>query len=190
MKIGVLAIQGDFDLHQRSLTSLGVQTVQVRRAAELNGLDGMILPGGESTTFHKLLTETDMGPALLDRLRSGLPVWGTCAGAIILGRGTERPQPRWELIDLEVFRNAYGRQVDSFVAPLKFGGLKPDFPGVFIRAPRFFRAGNRVTILAEVHGQPVAARQAHILVTSFHPELTNDTRIHHYFVNQVIKIAG
>ena len=185
MKIGVLAVQGDFNLHKQTLIRLGVDVVEVRRPDQLNNLDGIIIPGGESTTFHIVMECDNLGEVLRSRLADGLPVWGTCAGSIILGRGTDIPQPRWELIDIEVVRNAYGRQVDSFVAPLDIDGLDSPFMGVFIRAPRFQHIGASVQTLAMWNDETVMAHQGSILLTSFHPELTDDTRIHHYFITQL-----
>jgi len=189
-KIGVLAIQGDFSLHRRALEKLGVESAEIRRASELAGLNGIIIPGGESTTFHKLLTESDLGDALLRELRNGLPAWGTCAGAIILGYGEGRPQPRWRLIDVEVARNAYGRQVDSFVAPISFKGIAGDFPAVFIRAPRFISVGAGVEVMARLNKEPVAASQGNVFVTSFHPELTEDPRMHRYFLDRFCAVGS
>ena len=190
MRVGILAIQGSFSLHKQVLSNLGVEPVEVRTAEHLSGIDTIILPGGESTTFHKLLSESDLGDPLQRLIRAGMPVWGTCAGAIILGRGEGRPQPRWGFIDIEVTRNAYGRQVDSFVAPLDISGLDGQFPGVFIRAPRFSRAGADVELLAQLDGKPVMARQGTVLVTAFHPELTSDYRIHRYFLENICPGSG
>jgi len=147
----------------------------------LTGLDGIIIPGGESTTFRIVMDRTELGQKLLCDLRNGLPVWGTCAGAIMLGTGEGIPQPRLGLIDVEVQRNGFGRQIDSFVASLRITDLKGDFSGVFIRAPRFMRVGKGVEILARHHDEPVMARQGKALITSFHPELTPDDRIHIWF---------
>ena len=189
-KIGVLAIQGDFSLHRRALERVGAESSEVRRASELAGLDGIIIPGGESTTQHKLLTESELGEALLAELRAGLPVWGTCAGAILLGYGDSRPQPRWRLIDVEVARNAYGRQVDSFVVSIQFKDSGADYPAVFIRAPRFARIGAGVEVLARRQDEPVAAAMRNVLITAFHPELTADPRIHRYFLDQFCAPSG
>jgi len=185
VRIGILAVQGSFNLHRQALQSIGAEPVEVRHSEQLHNLDGMILPGGESTTFHILLSTGDLGEALLKELRCGLPAWGTCAGAVILGRGEGRPQPRWGLIDLEVIRNAYGRQVDSFVATFDIIGLAREFPGVFIRAPRFVNLGPEVEVLAKLESEPVMARQGTVLVTAFHPELTSDRSVHRYFIERL-----
>lgn len=185
MKIGVLAIQGSFSLHKATLQKLGTTVVEVRKTKHLEGLEGLIIPGGESTTFQILLSEGGLREVLIRQIRSGLPVWGTCAGAIILGRGMELPQPRFELIDVVIKRNAYGRQVDSFVAPLNISGFKEPFNGVFIRAPRFTEPGEHVKILASLRDEAVMIRQESIMVTSFHPELASDDRIHRYFLDEI-----
>jgi len=185
VRIGVLAVQGSFSLHVRMFKSIGVEPVEIRRSADLKGLDGIVFPGGESTAFQIIMDCDDLGNSLVGELRAGLPAWGTCAGAIILGRGEDIPQPRWEMIDIEVVRNAYGRQVDSFVSPLIIGGLDEEFDGVFIRAPRFQNPGKDVTILAKYKNNPVMVRQDNILLTSFHPELTSDPRVHTLFLDEL-----
>jgi len=183
MKIGVLAVQGSFVLHSRALAAAGALPVEVRRASQLEGLTGIIIPGGESTTFHIVLSQDDLGEKLVAALKHGLPAWGTCAGAIMLGKGEGIP-PRWGLIDAEIARNGYGRQADSFVSPLEIEGLDRPFDGVFIRAPRFQNLGAGVQVLGRYHDEPVMARQGSILITTFHPELTDDNRIHRFFVEQ------
>lgn len=187
MRIGLLAVQGSYKLHARALESINIETVEVRHASDLKNLSGIILPGGESTTFQIIMDTDGLSGALLTRLKAGLPAWGTCAGAILLGFGAGPPQPRWELVDVEVVRNAYGRQVDSFITPLKIKGFKEAFNGVFIRAPRFCNPGDGVEILAEYNGDPVMVKQHNFLLTSFHPELTSDIRIHKLFVNEFCK---
>jgi len=182
MRIGVLSIQGSFILHIHTLRRLGVGALEIRRPDQLENLDGLILPGGESTTFATLFDKYDLGAAIRQQVLDGLPVWGTCAGAIMLGHGLERPQPRLNLIDIEVIRNAYGRQVDSFVAPLKIKGFREEFPGIFIRAPRFQNPGPSVQVLAELDGEPVMAKSRNVLISSFHPELSPDTRVHRFFL--------
>ncbi len=188
MKIGVLAIQGSFARHISSLASIGVDVVEVRYPEQLTGIDGIIIPGGESTAFHVILESDNLGKALPQAIRNGLPAWGSCAGSIMLGSGSERP-PRWSLLDVEVIRNGYGRQVDSFVAPLEVSDFEESFTGVFIRAPRFINVGKSVEVLASHNGDPVMVRQGQILATSFHPELTPDNRIHCYFINQICQKA-
>ena len=187
MKIGVLALQGDFAEHQVMLEKLGSEVVQVRLACHLEGLDGLIIPGGESTTIGKLASEF----GLMEPLRQfGLEhaIWGTCAGAIFLSKDARRNQPLLGLMDIVVERNAFGRQVDSFEVGLnvpalaKVGSAAP-FHAVFIRAPLIESVGEGVEVLASLEdGRIVAARQGHLLATSFHPELTGDSRFHRYFM--------
>ncbi len=193
MKIGVLALQGAFIEHIDILRELGVEAVEVRLPADLEGLDGLIIPGGESTTIGKLAETFELLEPMRD-FAADKPVWGTCAGMIFMARdiraGTERAQALLGLMDIVVERNAFGRQVDSFIVPLKvevFGeaSAKP-FPAVFIRGPRLVEAGGDARVLARLaDGTPVAAREGNWLVTSFHPELTEDTRFHDYFVKMI-----
>jgi len=188
MKIGVLALQGDFFEHQQILEGLSVQTKQVRKANELSDLDGIIIPGGESTTIGKLAV--DFG--LLEPLRefaSEKAVWGTCAGAIFLAKNTHNQQPLLGLMDITVERNAFGRQVDSFEVDLDVPALasiilpNPPFRAIFIRAPLIESVGENVEVLAQLpDGRIVAARQKRWLATSFHPELSGDDRFHRYFL--------
>ena len=184
MKIGVLAIQGDFAEHITMLKRLGAETAEVRLPAHLAGLDGLILPGGESTTIGKL--SVDYG--LLEPLRlfgQSHAVWGTCAGAIFLSRDARRNQPLLELMDITVTRNAFGRQVDSFEADLQVEGLRtPDpFHAFFIRAPIIESVFGEARSMATLpDGRIVAALQGKLLATSFNPELTDDTRFHEFFL--------
>jgi 5'-phosphate synthase pdxT subunit len=190
MKIGVLALQGDFAEHQVMLESLGAEVVQVRLAEHLDGLNGLIIPGGESTTFAKLA----LAFGLMDPLRDfgrRRAIWGTCAGAIFLSKDIHRPQPVLELMDIVVERNAFGRQVDSFEIDLEVPFLEklegcPDgvlYHAVFIRAPLIERVyGEAVALACLPDGRIVAARQGRLLATSFHPELTGDSRFHRYFM--------
>ncbi len=195
--IGVLALQGDFIEHEAMLRRLNAGTRQVRRAEELRSLDGLIIPGGESTTFCRLMDDFNLYEPLRAFLRTGAPVWGTCAGMIVLARNaTDLDFPTLEAIDVEVLRNAYGRQVDSFEADLDVKALgEPPFHAVFIRAPVVASVGPGVEVLASVRAEggdreaPVAVRQGHILATSFHPELTRDTRMHEYFT-AMIRASG
>jgi pyridoxal 5'-phosphate synthase pdxT subunit len=175
LRIGVLAVQGNFREHAAVLRRLGAEPVEVRLPAELDGLDGLILPGGESTAITRLMRLYGLDEAL----RSfDAPIFGTCAGMIVLDRD------HLGLADIAVQRNAFGRQVRSFEADLDLGDGEP-LRGVFIRAPWIDDAGPDVEVLAEVDGHPVLARQGRILVAAFHPELTDDTRIHALFLNQV-----
>ncbi len=195
--IGVLALQGDFIEHEAMLRRLGVATRQVRLPGDLRGLDGLIIPGGESTTFCRLMEDFGLYGPLRAFVHSGVPTWGTCAGMIVLARqASDLRFPTLEAMDIDVRRNAYGRQVDSFEAGLDVPvlGAEP-FHAVFIRAPVVAGAGPGVEVLASVrpeHGggdAPVAVRQGVLVATSFHPELTDDTRFHAYFV-EIVRAAG
>ena len=181
MGIGVLALQGAFREHIAMLRRLGVQGVEVRLPEQLDGLDGLIIPGGESTTMMRL-----MGLYGLDEAIRAFPapIFGTCAGMIVLDRD------RLGLIDVSVERNAFGRQVASFEAPIEIEGEDTPFAAVFIRAPWITEAGPNVAILAEVDGHPVLAREGRVLVASFHPELTDDTRVHERFLQLVREEQG
>lgn len=189
--IGILALQGAFREHAISMQSLGAQTREVRQLKDLDGIDAMVIPGGESTTIGKLLNELEMLAPLTEKISRGMPVFGTCAGLILLARNIEgREQPRIGLLDVTVRRNAFGRQVDSFEMDLQMPVLgDTPFPAVFIRAPIIISHGPQVDILAaiEQEGQrrAVAVRQNNILAISFHPELTGDTRVHKYFLDMV-----
>jgi 5'-phosphate synthase pdxT subunit len=176
VKIGVLAVQGNFREHVAMLRSLGADVVEVRKPEQLEGLDGLVLPGGESTAFMRLMRLYGLDEAV--RMFSGA-VFGTCAGMIVLDRN------HLGLVDLEVERNAWGRQVHSFEADLDVAGESKPVRGVFIRAPWIGEAGAEVEVLAEYEGHPVLARQGRFLVASFHPELTNDPRIHERFLQLV-----
>ncbi|MFA0757777.1 MAG: hypothetical protein NOOUEUKL_000429 [Candidatus Fervidibacter sp.] len=184
MRIGVLAIQGDFAEHMAMLQRLGVEAVKVRLTQDLEEIDGIILPGGESTTLGIVGTRYGVLEALRERLKAGLPAFGTCAGAIVLARTIlESDQPRIGILDIVVNRNAYGRQKDSFEALIRVPKLgDPPLRGVFIRAPIIEAVGKGVEVLAELDGKPVLVQQGRILASTFHPELTDDTRIHEYFL--------
>ena len=181
MRIGVLALQGAFREHVEMLRRLGIETVEVRLPEQLNGLDGLVVPGGESTTMLRLMALYRLDEAI--RAFPG-PIFGTCAGMIVLDR------ERLGLIDLAVERNAFGRQVASFEASLQIDGEDEPFTAVFIRAPWVADAGPGVAILAEIDGHPVLAREGRILVASFHPELTDDTRVHERFLEIVREEQG
>jgi 5'-phosphate synthase pdxT subunit len=188
MKIGVLAMQGAFVEHVAVLHRLKVETYPVRRATELHGISGLVIPGGESTTIGKLMKEYSLVEEIEKLIARGLPVLGTCAGMILLAKeilGHEQDSLR--AMNIKVRRNAFGRQVDSFEADLSIPvlGHKP-FRGVFIRAPWIEGVGEGVEILATLpDGRPVAAREGNIVATAFHPELTNDFRLHNYFLSIV-----
>ena len=195
MKIGVLALQGDFIEHVHILQTLGAQAVEVRKPEQLDDLDGLIIPGGESTTFGKLAAEFGLIEPLRAFCASGKPVWGTCAGMIFLAKDVGRKQPVLGLMDVKVKRNAFGRQVDSFeqdldipaISAAENGQARP-FHAIFIRAPMLESVGAGVQVLAKLDdGTIVAARQGNLLATSFHPELTQDTRFHRYFLEQMGK---
>lgn len=184
MKIGVLALQGAFREHIKMLQQLEVATAEVRLPADLDGLDGLIIPGGESTTIGKLAVMY----GLMEPLRqfaAEKPIWGTCAGMIFMAKEIGRDQPLLGVMDIVVERNAFGRQVDSFEVGLDISGLpNGSFPAVFIRAPKLVEAKGETQVLARLaDGTAVAAQQGHWLVTSFHPELTEDSRLHAYFVS-------
>jgi 5'-phosphate synthase pdxT subunit len=185
-RIGILALQGAFIEHEKILNALGVETVEVRLPEQLDGLDGLIIPGGESTTIGKLATDFHLMEPLR-QFAAAKPTWGTCAGMIFLARNAGRDQPLLELMDVQVERNAFGRQVDSFEADLEVPVMgEPPFPAVFIRAPVIESVGPDVQVLASLPGgRIVAARQDHLLVTAFHPELTDDDRFHRLFLDMI-----
>lgn len=183
--IGVLALQGDFAEHAAVLRRLGVTPREVRLPRDLEGIDGLIIPGGESTTITRLMALYDLLEPLRQRVRAGLPTWGTCAGAIVLAReAIGLDQPNIGAMDIVVRRNAFGRQVDSFETDLAVHALDgPPYHAVFIRAPTIEDVGPGVEVLARLEdGTAVAAREGAMLATSFHPELTDDPRFHAYFV--------
>ena len=191
MKIGVLALQGDFLEHQKIFNKLTVETTQVRLADDLIGLDGLVLPGGESTTIGKLAVDF----RLMEPLRKfaySHPVWGTCAGSIFLSKDARRKQPLLEVMDIQVARNAFGRQVDSFEIDLEIPALasiekeNPPFHAVFIRAPLIEAVSADAQAIGWLpNGQIVAAQQKQWLATAFHPELTDDDRFHRYFLEMI-----
>ena len=188
LRIGVLALQGDFALHARALQKCGVEAVEVRKPVELDQVDGLTMPGGESTTLLKLMDAWGFVPALEKFHSAGKPIFGTCAGLILLAREVESPkQFSLGLIDVTVERNAYGRQRESFeAAGTAHLDTKPvRLEMVFIWAPRIRRVGPDVQVLAEHGGEPVMARQDRVLVATFHPELTETTTVHQYFCDLV-----
>jgi 5'-phosphate synthase pdxT subunit len=188
MRIGVLALQGAFTEHEQILTRIGAETVEVRLPQHLEGLDGLIIPGGESTTIGRVAERWGLLEPLRTVARSGRPLWGTCAGMILMAKQVAdgvAGQSLLGLMDIVVRRNAFGRQVDSFEADLAVPALgKVPFHAVFIRAPLIERVGKGVTVLARLEGgATVAARQDNLLVTAFHPELADDDRFHRYFTS-------
>ena len=186
MKVGVLALQGAFARHSEVLTGLGAVPLEVRTPGDLDAVDAMVVPGGESTTMSMMLDSSGLRPSLAERLADGLPVLGTCAGMILMavrvtdGRDDQRS---FGAIDIDVRRNGYGRQVDSFEDQLSVTGLDGPFHGVFIRAPVVERVGSDVEVLATVDGVPVLCREGAVLVSSFHPEMSGDGRIHERFLD-------
>ncbi len=184
MQIGVLALQGAFAAHADCLTSIGVRTVEVRNPEQLKSVDALLMPGGESSTMSQLLESSGLFDPIATRIAAGMPVFGTCAGMILLaseildGRSDQRS---FSAIDISVRRNAFGRQVDSFEATIN--SSVGDFHGVFIRAPRIERVGDDVEVLGSINNEPVLVRQGNVVAASFHPELSNDARLHEYFVS-------
>jgi 5'-phosphate synthase pdxT subunit len=190
--VGVLAVQGDFLEHIQVLDRLGVDAPEIRLPGQLDDVDGLIVPGGESTTIVQLIDIYGFRAKLTEKVESGMPVWGTCAGMIVIADQLtdHRPEPL-HLMNIEVSRNAFGRQVDSFETDLEIHGVAgPPFHCVFIRAPAVNVVGDGVKVLARLHdGRPVAVRQGALLATSFHPELTDDSRVHDLFVRIVENAA-
>jgi len=186
--VGVLALQGAFAAHERALVAAGASTRQVRRPGDLAGIDALVMPGGESTTMSRLLTTSGLFDEIKALLSDGMPVFGTCAGMILLANEVldGRPDQRsFGAIDISVQRNGYGRQVDSFEADLHVVDFHMPFHAIFIRAPKVVAVGPSVEVLAEHEGVPVVARQGRVMVASFHPELTGDARLHARFLQEV-----
>lgn len=184
--VGVLSLQGDFREHLATLAALGVEGKEVRTAADLDGVDAMVIPGGESTTIGKLAVRFGVMEPLRQRIEDGMPVYGTCAGMILLAREvTDGEQPLLGNLDVVVERNAFGRQNESFEEMLFIDGLDEPFRAVFIRAPWVAKVGDGVEVLASVDDHPVMVRQGRILATSFHPELTADPRLHQMLLSWV-----
>ena len=184
MQVGVLALQGAFAAHSDCLTSIGVQSIEVRTPEQLSSVDALLMPGGESSTMSQLLEWSGLFDPIAQRIADGMPVFGTCAGMILLaseildGRSDQRS---FSAIDISVRRNAFGRQVDSFEATIN--SSVGEFHGVFIRAPRIEHVGDQVEVLGSINDEPVLVRQGNVLAASFHPELSNDARLHEYFVS-------
>jgi 5'-phosphate synthase pdxT subunit len=191
MKIGVLALQGAFIEHEQVLKRLGAETIEIRLPGDLTAVDGVIIPGGESTTIGKLAAEYKLIDPLRALAHAGRPMWGTCAGMIFMSKDAGRDQPLLGLLDVRVKRNAFGRQVDSFEADLDVKGLNGPRPfhAIFIRAPLIEAVGPDIEVLARVEQNNqtaiVAARRGNLLVTSFHPELSGDDRFHQYFLRML-----
>ena len=189
MNVGVLALQGDFREHLAALAECGVNATPVKTAEEIKSIDALVIPGGESTTISKLAKSFDLFDLIKSRIASGLPTYGSCAGMIMVAKSIKDSASGQETfggINIEVERNAFGRQVDSFEEDLEFKGLTgPKFRAVFIRAPWVAKLGEGVEVLSEIDGHAVAVRQGKVLATSFHPELTSDNRIHRYFIEEM-----
>ncbi|SIS83089.1 pyridoxal 5'-phosphate synthase glutaminase subunit PdxT [Alicyclobacillus vulcanalis] len=185
MKIAVIAVQGAFREHIKALRSLGVEAHEAKWARDLDGVDGVIIPGGESTAIGKLMREYDMLEPVRALARSGKPIYGTCAGMIVLANRIEGEDTvHLGLMDVTVRRNSFGRQRESFEAEIDIPAIgEPPFPAVFIRAPHIVSVGEGVEVLATYQDRIVAVRQGNLLATSFHPELTEDYRLHQYFLN-------
>ena len=188
IKVGVLALQGAVREHIQIMDKLGVEAISIKRKEQLADVDGLIIPGGESTAIGKLLRQYDLREPILDLHTKGKPILGTCAGLILISKHiTENSEPYLPLLDVTVQRNAFGRQVDSFEADLPIKGVAEDFQAVFIRAPLITEIGSDVEVLSTVSDQVVAVRQDNLLGISFHPELTDDARLHAYFLSMVKK---
>ena len=185
--IGVLALQGDFREHIQILKKLKVNATEVRTKGEFDKLDGLIIPGGESTTITNLLRKYHLDSEIKTHYKNGMAIWGTCAGAIILAKKIDNheKQPTLGLIDITINRNAYGRQIDSFEEDIRVTGLQKKFHAIFIRAPIIENIGDDIEILAKNNSEPVLIKKDNILISTFHPELTNDTRLHRLFLKMV-----
>jgi len=185
-RVGVLALQGAVREHVQTLESLGCEVVLVKQRSDLEKLDGLVLPGGESTTMRKLLNRYELLEPICTLAKQGLPMFGTCAGLILLAKDLVDYESHLAVMDVVVARNSYGRQVDSFEVKLDIPEIGPDIPAVFIRAPHIVSVGEGVEVLAKHDGKIVLAKDGHLLGCSFHPELTEDTRILEYFVSFMV----
>lgn len=182
LRVGVLSLQGDFAEHTSLLSSLGVDTCQVRSKQDLEGADALVIPGGESTTILKLLDLYDLRDMLVKRVEAGMAVFGTCAGAIVLADRVSDGERPLGLLQIGVIRNAYGRQIESFETSINVEGLDEPVRGVFIRAPLIEETGDEIEVLATYEDHPVLVRQGRLLACTFHPELAGETRIHSMFL--------
>jgi pyridoxal 5'-phosphate synthase pdxT subunit len=186
MIIGVLAIQGDFAAHARALRRVGVDSIEIRRAMDLSAVEGLIIPGGESTTILKFIEDERLAESITDFASQGKPIFGTCAGAILLAREVYNPtQASLGLIDMGILRNGYGRQVDSFIGQAETSFEGGPLEAVFIRAPKINRIGPALEVLAVLNSEPVLVRERNILAATFHPELAEDDRVHRHFAEMV-----
>lgn len=187
MKVGILALQGDVREHARILMKLDAEPVEVKSPEDLADIDALIIPGGESTTISLLMKKYGLDTAIKEKYKHGMPIYGTCAGAIVLAKNVvDSKQPQLGLADISIKRNDYGRQIDSFETELNIKDIG-SFNGIFIRAPTIKSFYNGVETLAEHKNNPVMIKQDNLLITTFHPELTNDTRIHEYFLNMALE---
>jgi 5'-phosphate synthase pdxT subunit len=187
--VGVLALQGDFKEHLESLKQHRVKGIEIRTKEDLRQVDALILPGGESTTIAKLLLSTGLDQAIVQRVKEGMPVWGTCAGAILLAKKVITNVPlesELKLIDVEIERNSYGRQSDSFITSLDLGGKT--FDAFFIRAPRITKMGKGVKVILEYKKDPVMVRSKNILLSTFHPELSSSNPVLQYFLQEFLRV--
>ena len=189
MKIGILALQGDFHEHQNCFNKLNVDTQLVKSIEEFEKCDSLVIPGGESTAISKLLVSTKMDKAIIGKASEGFPIWGTCAGLILISKIIIENDPdSLKLIDISTSRNYYGRQIDSFVEKINIFNDRDSFDAIFIRAPKIIKTGRNIEILSTTSdGTPVAVQSKNILGTSFHPELTDDLRVHKYFIKMTEK---
>lgn len=186
--LGVLSLQGDFAEHQATLSRLGLASSQIRSAEQLDSVSALIIPGGESTTMLKLLDRFELRDRLTKKIEDGLPVFGTCAGGIILSKRVSDGEAPIPILDITVKRNAYGPQVESFETEIEVSGVG-SVKGVFIRAPVIEEVGSEVQVLGEWAGDPVIVRQNNILFSTFHPELTEETRLHQYFLEEIVRAS-
>jgi 5'-phosphate synthase pdxT subunit len=184
MKAGVLALQGDFREHEEVLAMIGATPVEVRTPEDLEGVDALVIPGGESTTIAKLARSAGLVEPILERAGRGMPMLGTCAGMIVMAARVEGGEPLLRLVDVGVRRNAYGRQVDSFEADVRVRGVEEPVRAVFIRAPVVEDVGSAVTVLAEHENRPVVLEQGNLVVASFHPELVREGALHRYLLGK------
>ncbi len=193
MHCGVLALQGDFAAHRDALLRLGVSAFEVRTQAEFAKAEALVIPGGESSVINRMLEIENLRIAIAKRIAEGMPVLATCCGVIVLARGVEPDQPAFGLLDVDVTRNAYGRQVSSAIVDVNLGeemGDPPTIEGVFIRAPIISRVGCGVSVLGYRDNDPVLVKQGRIIAATFHPELSDDLRVHRYFVSLAEELDG
>lgn len=191
VRVGVLALQGDVAEHQALLNELDAEAVLIRDASQLEMIDGLIIPGGESTAVGRFLSQTGLDKAIKKKVKEGLPVWGTCMGAILASKkivDNRMNVPALGLLDITVKRNAYGRQIESFEKSVPIAAVSGDpFLCVFIRSPEILGVGRGVTVLAQLQGKPILVEEKNVMASTFHPELTKDTRLHEHFIGMIKK---